>query len=411
MVPTGVPTIQNTTSAPTNATGVPTVSMVPSVSPSLAPTGVPTIQNTTSAPTNATGVPTVSMVPSVSPSLAPTGVPTIQSTTSAPTNATGVPTVSMVPSVSPSLAPTGVPTIQNTTSAPTNATGVPTVSMVPSVSPSLAPTGVPTIQNTTSAPTNATESQEPSEAPSISLIPTLSPTALPSEIPTLNQTSDECLVPVEPDSSWSVVTANSDELNTGQHEACFVLAKNGKAYLIGGRIRAPVCEYDISVRTWKCSNNNIPLTLNHMQCVPIGDDIWIVSAWTGSFPDETDVPDTYVYSPLADSWSTRTGLPPGRVRGSAAAVYYEPTNSIFVSHGNNGGHNEASNSLAFLDRYDIDTDTWVELADGIIPRDHVGGAIIGDELCIAGGRNGRSVDDVILPTECCKCSQLHSRNF
>ena len=38
-----------------------------------------------------------------------------------------------------------------------------------------------------------------------------------------------------------------------------------------------------------------------------------------------------------------------------------------------------------LERYEIATDTWTSLADGLLSRDHTGGAILNGELCVAGG--------------------------
>ena len=111
--------------------------------------------------------------------------------------------------------------------------------------------------------------------------------------------------------NWTIIPENGGQKNTGQHEACFVQANNGKAYLIGGRIRSPPCEYDPSIRTWNCNKNQIPLDfLHHMQCLAIGDDIWIPTAWTGEFPDEDNVDKILIYSPNTDTWSDRTGLPP-----------------------------------------------------------------------------------------------------
>eukprot|EP00977_Amphora_coffeiformis_P026013 scaffold23639_cov191-Amphora_coffeaeformis.AAC.5 len=104
-------------------------------------------------------------------------------------------------------------------------------------------------------------------------------------------------------------------------------------------------------------------------------------------------------NPPTDSWSKRIGLSPSRRRASAAAVYYEPTNIIYLSHGNAGGHNEFSNALAWLDRYDVDADTWTELSDGTIPRDHPCASIVNGEICVAAVRNGRSIAERILPTE------------
>eukprot|EP00977_Amphora_coffeiformis_P028517 scaffold35617_cov183-Amphora_coffeaeformis.AAC.1 len=220
--------------------------------------------------------------------------------------------------------------------------------------------------------------------------------------------------PPNQQSEWYVADTGITK-NIGQHESCFVMANNRKAYLIGGRLRGPVCAYDPSNRVWDCSKNKDDLPygkLHHMTCLAIGndndddddddDDIYVVAAWTGEFPQEDLVPELLVYHTTTDTWSQKTGLPPHRQRSAAAAVYDPTTHSIYVSHGNNGGHFQYSNALTWLDRYDIKTDTWHALADGIIPRDHTGAALLddGEWMCVAAGRNGRATADVILESEC-----------
>ena len=115
--------------------------------------------------------------------------------------------------------------------------------------------------------------------------------------------------------------------------------------------------------------------------------------------------DIHIYDTLADTWSTKNGLPEDRQRGAAAAILVG--RRIFVSHGNRGGHETGSFavSLGWLDYYDIDADEWTtNLPDAPNPRDHTGGALInGSKICVAGGRNGGEIgffDLVILPTDC-----------
>ena len=205
--------------------------------------------------------------------------------------------------------------------------------------------------------------------------------------------------------TWYVVDTGSTK-NIGQHESCFVMANHvGKAYLIGGRRSGPVCEYDPVLRHWDCNRAKMPYKkLHHMTCLSVGedDDIYVVAAWTGEFPREDLVPELLVYHTKTDAWSHRTGMPVHRRRAAAAAVYDPVAHSIYVSHGNNGGHFQHSHSLTWLDRYDVTTDTWYPLADAIVARDHTGAALIdgGDWMCVAGGRNGRATEDVIPESEC-----------
>jgi hypothetical protein len=289
---------------------------------------------------------------------------------------------SATPTMLSTAAPTAVPTQSSAPSISSAPSTVPSLSAASSLIPSTLPSTSP-----------SSDTRNPSAIPSGSL----SPSGIPSDIP--SSAPSTCLLSPVPNSDWAVIPANSDP-NIGQHETCFVLANNGKAYMFGGRLKEPVCEYDPNLRTWKCSETDIPQRLHHMQCLAIGDDIWIASSWGGSFPDEDNKDNIFIYSPSTDSFSTRTGLDATRARGGAANAYDPSTNSIYVSHGNTGGHDAFSESVTLLDRYDIDTDTWTALSDGLIARDHTGGAIINGELCVAAGRNGESVASTILPTEC-----------
>jgi IPT/TIG domain/Glucose / Sorbosone dehydrogenase len=118
------------------------------------------------------------------------------------------------------------------------------------------------------------------------------------------------------------------------HENCFVMANNGKAYLIGGRGWNKICEYDPATQNWACTRQTPPIRLHHMQCVAVGDEIWIPAAWSGNFPNETLVPDIYIYNITGDQWRTKPGLDITRGRGGAATQYFN--GSLYVSHGNQG---------------------------------------------------------------------------
>jgi N-acetylneuraminic acid mutarotase len=114
----------------------------------------------------------------------------------------------------------------------------------------------------------------------------------------------------------------------------------------------------------------------------------------------------YVFDPVTNSWSTKTALPEPRRRGAAAVMVAPDERTIYVSHGNNGGHETGNHavSLPYLDAYDIGTDTWTALSDNAPhPRDHTGGAVLdnGRRLCVGGGRNGGELNwPDVAPTDC-----------
>jgi hypothetical protein len=213
-----------------------------------------------------------------------------------------------------------------------------------------------------------------------------------------------------PTASAQWTTVNPPTKPIANHESSFVMGNNGKGYLIGGRKRARVCEYNPAVQNWNCNKANLPTssgTLHHMQLVAVGNDIWMPTAWTGGFPYESNIASMYVYHTISDTWSTLPGLPMNRRRGGAAAAYYD--GSIYVSHGNDGGHGEHATSLTLFDRYHIATQTWFSLPNARFARDHTGGGIVnGTWYCVAAGRDGGVADffnAVILPTECYDLSQ------
>jgi hypothetical protein len=201
-------------------------------------------------------------------------------------------------------------------------------------------------------------------------------------------------------SDWQLVNTGGTKPKA-RVEACFVMVGT-LAYLIGGRGINPVDVYNPYTQTWT-ARTGPGLELHHMQCVPVGEKIWIVSSWTGSYPYEVNVPDIYIYDTVDNSWSTKPGLPENRRRGGAAAVLFN--DEIYVSHGNRGGHGSHAESLAWLDKYNIATDSWTNMTDAPNPRDHTGGAIVNGMLCVAGGRDGGADDNnffdaVVVETDC-----------
>ena len=82
---------------------------------------------------------------------------------------------------------------------------------------------------------------------------------------------------------WSIL--DDDASVTARHEACFVWVDQ-KGYLIGGRRKPTTDIFDPETNTWTNAGALPPLALHHMQCIVVDREIWIVSAWTGSYPRE-----------------------------------------------------------------------------------------------------------------------------
>ena len=71
-----------------------------------------------------------------------------------------------------------------------------------------------------------------------------------------------------------------------RHEACFLMVGR-KAYLLAGRNINPVNIYDPVTREWT-QGQPPPISIHHTQCVAVDKSIWMVSSWTGGYPQETN---------------------------------------------------------------------------------------------------------------------------
>lgn len=166
---------------------------------------------------------------------------------------------------------------------------------------------------------------------------------------------------------------------------------DGLLVLLGGRGRnKPVSIYDPSTGVWTNREGaGEGILIHHFQCVAAEGKVWIASSWRGKFPREKNNALIYIYDVANDSWSTAKGLPVDRRRGGAAAV--KRGDFIYVVGGNRGGHGGHAKTLTWMDAYNYKTDTWTvnlpSMPEGS-GRDHTGGALVNDKLCIAGGRDG-----------------------
>ncbi|MDQ3291175.1 MAG: hypothetical protein M3Q05_07785, partial [Bacteroidota bacterium] len=133
--------------------------------------------------------------------------------------------------------------------------------------------------------------------------------------------------------SWASVTSTSG-LPTARHEASFVQAGN-KFYLLGGRGVKPVQMYDPINKTWT-NKVNTPIVLHHFQAKSIDGLIYVVGAFTGSYPHEKPVSNIYIYNPATNKWITGATIPSTRRRGSSGVVVYNK--KIYMVGGIKDGH-------------------------------------------------------------------------
>lgn len=186
--------------------------------------------------------------------------------------------------------------------------------------------------------------------------------------------------------TWKNIDGSTKGRPQARHEACFVMA-NGKGYLIGGRGTRGVDEFDPKTRVWKKAVAKMPTQMHHMQCVFYQGKIWIATSWFGGSPRESVNEKMWIFTVATKTWKSAPGLPPARRRGAAASVVFN--DKLYVVAGNRGGHGPPAKTLGWFDYYDFKTKKWVtNLPNLPVPRDHVGGAMVNGQLCIAGGRNG-----------------------
>lgn len=190
-----------------------------------------------------------------------------------------------------------------------------------------------------------------------------------------------------------------------RHESCFVNYRN-RFVQIGGRGARPVSIYNPSTRVWTSVwPTGGPGEIHHMQCVTVpaaggggdgdGVRVAVVGAWTGPYPTESAVPHIWYYEPdagPAGTWTRGALIPEAVRRGAGGVVVSADATRLYLVAGNRGGHGVGSTSSARTDMLDLTTGAWTRLADAPHARDHVHAVLVGDQIVVAGGRNGGLAD-------------------
>ncbi|WP_025765354.1 Kelch repeat-containing protein [Dyadobacter tibetensis] len=177
---------------------------------------------------------------------------------------------------------------------------------------------------------------------------------------------------------WKAMEPES--LPVKRHENAMAEA-NGKLYLIGGRGIKPVDQYDPKKDTWT-SLIETPIEMSHFQAVTFKDEIWVLGAFTGSYPHELPIPNVYIFNPVKNEWRKGPEIPQDRLRGAAGAFTHQ--GKIYLACGIQDGHWDGQ--VAWFDEFDPKTNQWNRLQDAPRPRDHVQVALHDNKLYVAGGR-------------------------
>lgn len=180
-------------------------------------------------------------------------------------------------------------------------------------------------------------------------------------------------------------------------EECSFSHAGGKFYLLGGRGRPAVQEYNPPTKTWK-SLKTAPTTFNHFQALSHCGLIYVIGAFDESssgYPNETPAPNVYIYDPLSDTWVKGPAIPAARLRGSAGLVEYK--NRFYVVLGNRRGH--YGPGAPYLDEFDPATNAWTPLPDAPRFRDHFQAAVANGKLYAMGGRQSINANAVFTDLE------------
>ncbi|MBI6115850.1 Kelch repeat-containing protein [Salegentibacter maritimus] len=183
--------------------------------------------------------------------------------------------------------------------------------------------------------------------------------------------------------SWKKLPTNANAHK--RHENAFV--QTGKHFiLIGGRGNKAIDVYNSENQTWKKAAQP-PIEMHHMQAVDVDGLVYILGAFTGSWPNEKPIPNIYIYDPLEDLWIKGPEIPKERRRGSAGVAVKDK--KIYLINGITNGH--TSGWVNWFDEYDLYKNQWNRLPDSPNERDHFQAAIIDNMLFVAGGRKSGSV--------------------
>ncbi|KAK9102139.1 hypothetical protein Sjap_019393 [Stephania japonica] len=123
------------------------------------------------------------------------------------------------------------------------------------------------------------------------------------------------------------------------------------------------------------SGTGLPL---FCECVGVGPKLLVVGGWDpATFRPSRSV---HVYDFVAATW-TRGEEMPGPARSFFACAAAGDGRTVVVA----GGHDEEKNALKSALSYDVESDTWMQLADMAAPRDECKGVCRDGAICVIGG--------------------------
>jgi N-acetylneuraminic acid mutarotase len=178
---------------------------------------------------------------------------------------------------------------------------------------------------------------------------------------------------------WTTLetTGEMDARKEGAFMAC-----KGKFYLIGGLGIKPVNIFDPATGTWT-RGAAPPVEMHHFQAERYGEQIYVMGAMTGTYPDERPLEHIYIYDTSTDQWKKGDPIPEERRRGSCGVVSYR--GDLYMICGTQDRYRGLA--TAWVDRYDPRTGRWKKLHDAPRTRDYFHAGMINGKIYAAGGRN------------------------
>ncbi len=165
-----------------------------------------------------------------------------------------------------------------------------------------------------------------------------------------------------------------------RHENAFIEV-NGLFYLLGGRGIKPVSIFDPETKTWT-KGAAPPVELHHFQAIQYHDEIYVIGAMTGDFPEERPVDHIYVYSPRENKWKKDDVIPEQVRRGAAGAA--QVNTKVYLSGGIINGHLGGYTNR--MDVYDLQEKKWKKLSRSPHERDHFHCVALNGKIYAIGGR-------------------------
>jgi len=90
---------------------------------------------------------------------------------------------------------------------------------------------------------------------------------------------------------------------------------DGKFYALDGRTDRPVEEFDPKTNTRK-QLAEAPMNFHHFQALAFENKIYVIGAFTGSYPHEKPIENFLIFNPKTNTWRKGPKIPADRLRGS-----------------------------------------------------------------------------------------------